>query len=269
MENKITFINHATVLLQLDGFNIITDPIYSLTLGYYFPRLKKPGIPFKRLPTVDFILLSHHHHDHLNMKTLRRFARKHQSVVLMPKGIGQYARRAGFDDVIEMNWWEKYEVDKLKITCVPAKHSGKRVLWEKKNTLFCGFVVETINCSVYFAGDTAYDIFFKEMAEKFSLDVALLPIGAYKPYNWFKDLHLNPQTAVQAFLDLRAKYLIPIHWGTFKISDEPMGEPPFLLKKEAERVGLIRSVYFLNNGESFSFSSGGGERVIPFFGWKN
>lgn len=151
-----------------------------------------------------------------------------------------------------MKWWEKYKHEKISISCVPAKHKGKRNRWERNESLYCGYVIESNNGSAYFAGDTAYGEHFNEIGKRFTIDVALLPIGAYKPYEWFKNIHLNPKTALQAFLDLKAKHFVPIHWGTFKISDEPLHEPPILLQQEAEELGIIEKVHILENGKSFS-----------------
>jgi hypothetical protein len=112
----------------------------------------------------------------------------------------------------------------------------------------CGYILRSTDCTVFFSGDTGYGTFLKDIGSRFSIDIALLPIGAYKPYKWFKNIHLHPTTALQAFLDLNARHLIPIHWGTFKISDEPLAEPPLLLAKEAERLGVQDRVHILPNG---------------------
>jgi len=250
---KITSINHATVLIEIGGTTIITDPVYSMTVGFIIPRLKKPGIAFDHLPRIDIILISHNHHDHLNLRTLRRFRRKHASMVCLPKGLEHYARKTGYTDVVGMDRWEKYERYGVRITAVPAKHAGRRNLWEKSGSPYLGFVTESNGETVYFAGDTGYGEHFGEIKKRLAIDVALLPIGAYKPHEWFKNIHLNPRTAIQAFLDLGAKHLMPIHWGTFKISDEPMREPPTLLWKEALRLGIADRIHVVENGESFSF----------------
>lgn len=252
----LTFINHATVLMECGGVTILTDPVYSLTLGFFIPRLRKPGIPFGQLPHIDIILLSHNHHDHLNLRTLRRLRRRDSSTVILPRGLANYARRAGFEKVVELAWWEKTKCRNVVVTAVPAKHKGKRNLWERHESVYCGYVLESEGRTVYFAGDTGYGEHFKEMEKTFTIDIALLPIGAYKPYEWFKNIHLNPATAVQAFLDLRATHLLPIHWGTFKISDEPMYEPPHLLRVEAERAGIADRVHLWENGGKFSVSPG-------------
>ncbi|MDP2885731.1 MAG: MBL fold metallo-hydrolase [Ignavibacteria bacterium] len=253
MADCITLINHATVLIQLGGINILTDPIYSLTVSYLFPRMQKAGIPFKELPSIDHILLSHSDYDHLNMKTLRRLQRRGTSTVVLPKGLRSYGDKAGFRDVVEMSSWEEFERDGLRITCVPAKHVSKRKPGDLSATACCGYVIRANNRTVYFAGDSAYADFFKEIGSRYDIDVALLPIGAYKPEKWFKNLHLHPVTALQAFQDLRARHLAPIHWGTFWISDEPMGEPPQKLLVEAELFGIREKVHILRNGESFQF----------------
>ena len=251
MPDSITLINHATVLIQLGGINILTDPIYSLTVSYLFPRMQKPGITFKSLPPIDYILVSHSDYDHLNMKTLRRLRRKGDSTLVLPKGIKSYGERAGFQNIIEMSQWEHYERDGIKITAVPARHVSKRKPGDPSAAACAGFVIQANGRSVYFAGDTAYADFFKEIGARHTIDVALLPIGAYKPEKWFRDLHLHPVTALQASQDLRARNLVPIHWGTFWISDEPMDEPPQKLLAEAQRLGLQDRVHILKNGASF------------------
>lgn len=253
MPDSVTFINHATVLIRLNGCALLTDPVYSFSVSYFLPRLKKPGIPFDRLPPIDDVLISHNHYDHLNLRTLRRIRKAFNPTIIVPRGVARYARRTGFQKIVELDWWQQFESGKVKVTSVPARHFSGRMLWDRNRSGYCGYVITSGAKSVYFAGDTAYDTLFGQVASKFSIDVALLPIGAYKPYEWFKKIHLNPQSAIQAFSDLHAKHLVPIHWGTFKISDEPMAEPPGLLQEEAERRGISDRVHILGNGESFEF----------------
>lgn len=253
MSDRIIFINHATVLIELNGTRILTDPVFSFSISFFLPRLKSPGISLENLPPIDLILVSHNHYDHLNLRSLRRLAKSHQARVIMTRGNGSYPRRAGFDSIDELDWGDSVTHGGLTITCVPAKHFSGRTLWDRNKSVYGGFVIESKEKAVYFAGDTAYGSFLKELGTRFSLDVALLPIGAYKPYEWFKNIHLNPKTAVQAFLDCGAKSLVPVHWGTFKISDEPMGEPPKLLEEEAMKGGVADRVHILENGEAFNF----------------
>jgi L-ascorbate metabolism protein UlaG (beta-lactamase superfamily) len=249
MALKITFINHATLLIEIDGVTILTDPIYSRTVSFTFPRQQKAGIPFEELPPIDYIFVSHSDYDHLNLKTLRKLRLRKASTVVFPAGLGRYGKKAGFDDVVELRAWESRTQPSVAITCTPAKHHSKRTAWDWTGSSCCGFVVQSKNHAVYFAGDTGYADFFSELGSRFTLDAALLPIGAYKPEKWFKNLHLDPATAVQAFLDLKARHLVPYHLGTFWISDEPMDEPPRLLLSEAERLQLGGRVHILKNGE--------------------
>lgn len=253
MIDSITLINHSTVLIRIGDINILTDPIYSWTVSYLFPRLQKPGIAFDDLPPIDLILISHSDYDHLNLKTLRRLCRRNQSTVVLSDGLRSYGDKAGFQEVLEMKPWEETERGTLRITCVPAKHVSKRKPGDARATACCGFVLQANDRTIYFAGDTAYGDFFTQIGSRFDVDVALLPIGAYKPEKWFKNLHLHPDTALQAFRDLRARHLVPIHWGTFWISDEPMAEPPKMLLAAAERAGLQEKVHILTNGQSLQF----------------
>ncbi len=166
-----------------------------------------------------------------------------------------------------MNWWETLEVsisskahsestnrkDAVTITCVPSKHFSGRGIFDRNKTLFCGYVIKSSHAVVYFAGDSAYFSGFKEIAKKFAIDVALLPIGAYNP-NFFRNYHMSPEDALQAFRDLNARAMIPIHWGTFHISQEPMNEPPIRLRAEAERLGIAEKIHILRNGKSLFFN---------------
>ncbi len=254
MSTKITLINHATLLIQIGDTNIITDPIYACSIGWIAPRMQKVGIPFKDLPQIDIILISHNDYDHLNTRTLRKLRRQHQSQIIVPLGDAKYAYDAGFTSVIEMKEWETHDHDQLRITCVPAKHKGNRTPFQRNKRLCCGYVIESPHNTIYFAGDTGYSTHFKEISSRFLISAALLPIGAYKPHNWFKDIHLNPQTAIQAFMDLKADMLIPMHWGTFKISDEPLQEPPLLLQEEAKRIGISDKIRILKNGDVVQLS---------------
>lgn len=253
MAGIVTIINHASVLIQLDGVNFITDPIYSRTVSFLFPRQQPPGIAFDDLPSLDVVLVSHSDYDHLNLKTLKRIGRRHAAPIVLPAGLGPYGRSTGFRDIVEVTAWQTFELDRARITCVPAKHRSKRRPGDPTSAACVGYVIQAGGHTVYFAGDTAYDDFFKEIGSRFSVDVALLPIGAYKPERWFKNLHLHPSTALQAFLDLKARLLVPIHWGTFWISDEPMAEPPRLLREEASRRGCAGAVHVLRNGEVLRF----------------
>ncbi len=251
MKSDIVLINHSTVLIQLDGIRILTDPVFRWMISPVIPRLRKPGIPFRSLPPIDIILITHDHFDHLSMQSLRRLRRRNQSVMMMPDGVGRYGKRAGFDQVEEMKWWDRKTYGNVTVHCVPAQHKGGRFPWSRSRSLCCGYIIQSNGVCIYNAGDTGYGDHFREIGTRFSVDAALLPIGAYKPLNWFREIHLHPYKALDAFVDLRARHLIPVHWGTFKISDEPLDEPPHLLQEEAERRSLADRVHVLRNGEGF------------------
>lgn len=253
MNTSITFINHATVLIQLDGVNILTDPTYNRSVGFIAPRMQKPGIPIDELPPIHLILISHNDYDHLSIRTLRKLRRRLQCPVILPVGDGRFIIKAGFEEVIEMGWWESKNVGGITVHAVPAKHKSNRAPFQRNKQLCSGYVMERHGAGIYFAGDTAYGEHFKQIASRHSIRVALLPIGAYKPHDWFREIHLNPHTAMQAFIDLKADLLVPIHWGTFKISDEPLREPPILLMEEAKKFGVGDKVRVLKNGDTVSF----------------
>ena len=253
MTNAITLINHASLLIQLGELNILTDPVYSWTIAFLFPRLQKAGIPFRDLPPINTILVSHTDYDHLNLRTLRRLRQRSDTDIVVPTRVGPYCTMAGFSNVVELDPWQSFNKPGIRITSVPAKHVSKRKPGDPATNACAGFVVEANGRTVYFSGDTAYADFFRDIGTRFRIDVALLPIGAYKPEKWFKNLHLHPATALQAFEDLNAGHMVPFHWGTFWISDEPMSEPPAMLRAEAERRGLLSRVHILRNGERFEF----------------
>ncbi len=249
MLSSLTLINHASILIRLGEAAILTDPTYAWSVGIVAPRMQRPGIPFGELPPIDLILISHNDYDHLHLRTLRHLRRRRSSTIVVPVGDGRYARRAGYEDIREMRWWDVCTAGNVRVTAVPAKHKTRRMPLQRVKDLCCGYVIEQDGSAVYFAGDTGYGEHFAEIGTRFRLQAAILPIGAYKPHDWFRDVHLNPRTAVQAFLDLKAEMLIPMHWGTFKISDEPLEEPPRWLIEEADHAGVAERVRVLRNGE--------------------
>ncbi len=237
----------------MGGVNILTDPTYNHSVGLIAPRMQKPGIPFKQLPHIDLILISHNDYDHLSIRTLRRLRRRHESTVIVPLGDRKYASRSGFSRVEEMDVWNSFDAGGVTVHCVPAKHKSNRAPFQRNKRLCCGYIIEGHGKSVFFAGDTGYGGHFREIGERYRPAVALLPIGGYKPAKWLGETHLDPLTAVRAFLDLGAELMVPVHWGTFKISDEPLREPPALLVQEAGRLKIAERVKVLANGESLEF----------------
>ncbi|HEY8926721.1 MAG TPA: MBL fold metallo-hydrolase [Polyangia bacterium] len=230
---SLTWVGHATWLIRLGGHNILTDPVWSESLGPGITRNVRPGISLDEArPSV--VLVSHNHRDHLDAPTIRRIGAGPTYVV--PAGLGPFFTRRGADKVIELDWWAHTQVGDLRIHFVPSQHWSQRGPADKNETLWGGFVLEADRASVYFAGDTAYFEGFREIGRRFpGLAAALLPIGAYDPEWFMRVQHMNPEDAVKAFQSLGARLLCAMHWGTFKLTDEPLDEPPRLLEEIRRR----------------------------------
>ena len=241
-----TFVGHSTVLLQWQGMNVLTDP--NFVRRVLVPkRLVEPGIPIARLPALDVIVISHAHFDHLVKPSLRQLPK--DVPVIVPTGVAELITPLGFRRVYELNWWEAYERDGIKVIHVPANHWGRRTPRDRDRG-YGGFVIERHGHHAYFAGDTAYFRGFGEIGRAFPIELALMPIGAYRPPS-FRQVHCNPEDALQAFDDMRARYLVPIHWGTFRLSYEPIDEPIAWLERLSVDNGYNGHVKILQHGKTF------------------
>jgi len=228
-----TVVNHATVLVQADGLNILTDPVWSQRvspLSWIGPRrYRPPAIRFEDLPPIDVVLISHNHYDHLDLATVARLAEHHDPAFVVPLGDAEFLRGIGIKRVVELDWWQAWTLPNgRQIHGVPVQHwSGRSVLPSDQNrSLWQGYVIETAAGPVYFAGDTGYADHFERAHERFgNMRLALLPIGAYEPRWFLAYQHMNPAEAVQAHLELRAQTSLAIHWGTFKLTAEGQLQP--------------------------------------------
>ncbi len=230
---RLTWVGHATWLVQLDGKSFLTDPVLSDSIPGFIGRNVPPAIPWEELPHIDAALVSHNHYDHLDLPTLRRLGVR----VVAGLGTDRILRKEKLLTT-ELAWWQSTEVGGVRITFVPAQHFSQRGLGDRNEALWGGFVVEGSSATVYHSGDTAAFEGFREIGRRFRIDGALLPIGAYDP-RWFMEaVHVDPEQAVQAFEQLGAGTLLAMHWGTFKLSDEPLDEPPRRLEAERLRRGL-------------------------------
>ena len=245
-EIGITWIGHATALIELDGVTILTDPVFSERL-FVVKRLVAPGIPIGDLPPLDMVLVSHGHHDHLDVATHRRLP-KEGTMAVTAERLSDLLNGSGYERVVELSWEGAFEHRGVRVTALEVNHWGTRGLFPDGRG-YAGFVVEGPSGTVFFPGDTAYTPLFREYGERFRIDVALLPIGAYKPDS-FRRVHMNPEDAFQAFRDLRARWLVPIHWGTFVLSYEPPDEPPRWIRTLAEEAGVAHRLVLLEHGES-------------------
>jgi len=238
---SVTWIGHASFLVRMDGVTFLTDPIFSERASPLSfagpPRLVPPGIPLDELPKIDFALVSHDHYDHLDLPTVRALAAK-GIPFFVPLGLGELVREAG-GDVTELDWWQSAPFAGVRLHCVPAQHFSGRSLTDESRRLWAGWVVEGPSRRFYHAGDTGYFDGFAEIGKRFGpLDLAAIPIGAYAPASIMQFVHLNPEEAVQAAVDLRATTAVAMHYGTFDLTDEPLDEPPRRFHAEISRRAL-------------------------------
>jgi N-acyl-phosphatidylethanolamine-hydrolysing phospholipase D len=240
---SLTWVGHSTFLIQAGGANILTDPHFgerASPVGFAGPkRGTAPGIALSDLPPIDMVVISHNHYDHLDAATVKALVSRpggDKTQFYAPLGLQKWLESRGAR-AVEMNWFESGpgEAAQVRVHAVPVRHWSKRGFFDTNRTLWAGFVIEAGGLRFYFAGDTGYGPDFRDAADRYgSPDIALLPIGAYEP-RWFMGaMHMNPEEAVQAHLDLGSKLSVGMHWGTFSLTDEPMDEPPRRLKAAME-----------------------------------
>jgi len=238
----VTFVNHSTFLIQADGVNILTDPIWSeraSPVSFTGPRrVQAPGVRLEDLPPIDLILISHNHYDHLDLPTLGKLARSHRPQVVTTLGNSALIKKTGLNDVTELDWWQSVAMPGgMRLTCVPAQHFSGRGMRDGYKTLWGGFVMESAAGPIYFAGDTGYGVHFEDIARRFGpLRCAFLPIGAYKP-EWFMwPGHMSPADALKAHGVLKARTSIAMHFGTFPLGDDGQHEAVDVLHAEIARA---------------------------------
>ena len=239
----ITWIGHASFLIQFTDLNVLVDPNFANWL-FLLKRIRRSGLKIQDLPPIDLVLLTHAHFDHFHRPTLRRLP--HPKIGVMPWGVGDLAHNLGFARVIELEWWESFSHQDWQVTLTPGKHWGARTLHDHHRG-YGGFVLEHQGRRIYHAGDSAYFDGFREIGRRLEPEIALLPIGAYHPES-FRNVHMGPDQAMQAFKDLRAQQLVPMHYGSFKLSFEAMDEPPRWLRAIALEEKLSDRVRILDEG---------------------
>jgi len=258
-ELKLTLIGHSTVLIQINNINILTDPHYSKRSSIVTwagpKRIIEPAIKISDLPPIDLVLISHNHYDHLDIPTLKLLNAKFSPKILVGLGNKGLLESNGIKNVIEMDWWDKFLFNGISISFTPVQHWSARGLFDKRKTLWGGFLVEA-DKKIFFAGDTGYGKVFKMINQKYGeIDIGLIPIGAYEPRWFMKDSHVNPEEAVKIFLDLKLKHGFGIHFGTFKeLTDEPIDKPikdlsQALLKYNINKNNFIAPVF----GKAYSY----------------
>lgn len=225
--------------IQMNGLNILTDPVWAKWMGFQ-KRLTEPGIPIAKLPEIDIVVISHGHYDHLDFGSIRKL--KGSPVFYVPIGLKSAFTRRGYKNVIEANWWDTFSDRTLSLSFVPAQHWTRRSLCDTNTSHWGGWVIENEGRSVYFAGDTGYFRGFQEIADRFEIDIVLMPIGAYEP-EWFMSVsHINPEDAIKAFLELKGKVFIPMHYGAYRLADDTGPEALERMQKEWDRLKLDKNL---------------------------
>lgn len=241
---SVTFISHATHLIQLKGVNILTDPVFSERASPFSwlgpKRVHRPGIELQDLPPIHFVLISHNHYDHMDEQSIHALAKKFDPVFVVPLGNERLLKDMGAKKIIELDWWQSNELPgKNFLTLVPALHWSRRSFFDTNKSLWGGFVIKANDeRQIYFAGDTGYGALFKEIKNRLGkMDISILPIGAYEPRWFMKEHHMNPEEAAQAHLDLESKFSLATHFGTFQLTDEGIDDP---VKELAEALNKFR-----------------------------
>ena len=261
-----TWIGHATMLMQVNGTNVLTDPIFSeraSPVGFVGPARKvAPPISIADLPHIDVVLISHNHYDHLDGDTVLALSRQNggSPLFLVPLGIKPWMAQLGITNVREMDWWETTRAGTLDIHFVPVQHWSARGVNDRFQTLWGGWVAQTpagaaAPFSFFFAGDAGYSKDFADIGKKFGgVDLALLPVGAYAPRWFMQSQHIDPAEAVKVHQDVRARRSIGIHWGTFELTDEALDEPPRMLARAMQAAGLAQDAFVVfKHGEMRRF----------------
>jgi len=217
-QTSYTWVGHSTFLIQMNGINILTDPVWARRMGLE-KRLTEPGIPLAELPEIDVVVISHGHYDHLDFPTLKKLKGNPQYFV--PAGLKSLFNRKGYQKVRELNWWESVEHRGITIHFVPAQHWTRRSLTDINTSHWGGWIFSTTCETFYFVGDTGYFSGFKQIAERFNnIDTVFMPIGAFEPEWFMAPAHISPEDSVKAFIELKAKNFVPMHYGTYRLADD-------------------------------------------------
>ena len=256
----VTWIGHATLLVQVEHVTFLTDPTWSNrpspVPGLGPKRFVEPGLAFEDLPPIDFVLISHNHYDHLDLPTLRSLAKRNANTVFyVALGNGELLRSQGIANVEELDWGQSTTFQGVTVHCLPSQHWSKRSIADDRKALWSSWAVTSAEKRFYFAGDTGYFPGFQAIGQKLGpFDLVAVPIGAYEPRAMMRESHMNPEEAVRAAVDLRARRAVAMHFGTFDLSDEPLAEPPRRFSAAAKLSELgDTSAWVLDIGETREF----------------
>ncbi|HUM51283.1 MAG TPA: MBL fold metallo-hydrolase [Chitinophagales bacterium] len=252
LTDKIVWVGHSSFYMQLNNKHILTDPVF-YDLKPFLKRKHALPCPISTFTNIDYILLSHGHRDHLDEATLKKLAKQNPTCeVLCPLGFDNMLRKLGFTNIQEAAWWQQYKIEDLEVTFLPAKHWNRRFITDYNTTLWGSFAIQTTTKNIYFAGDTGYDKHFTEINNHFpTFDICMMPVGAYKPKFVMEWAHTSPEESVRAFHELKGKTFIPMHYGTFDLSDEPASEPAKILQQLEKENAINGTLKVLHVGEEF------------------
>ncbi|GIP30463.1 membrane protein [Paenibacillus sp. J23TS9] len=266
LDTSITWIGHSTFFIQYEGLNILTDPVWAKRMGFE-RRLGEPGIEISDVPPIDVILISHSHYDHMHMASIRQLYRA-ETTLIVPVGLRKKMIRKGFHNCHELKWWDHMVIRDVKISFVPTQHWTRRTPFDTNTSHWGGYILEPNHTvqhvsegeqepalllppNLYFAGDSGYFNGFKDIGNRYRIHVALMPIGAYEPEWFMTSQHVNPEEALQAFLDVKAETMIPMHYGTFRLADDTAQEALDRMEAERKRIGLDKErIKVMHYGET-------------------
>lgn len=239
---RVTWLGHASFLIQTGGCNLLIDPVFSNHCAPLpLPSLRRkvaPPCAISDLPAIDGVLLTHSHYDHLDLPTLRKLGM--DSRILVAEGHTKWLKRKGFKNSTEVPWWQSIDLNPaLRITATPAQHFTARSPWDRNHGHWCGWAIQAAGLTLWHAGDTGYCPAFEEIGKRLGpIDFGMIPIGAYQPRYIMEPMHMNPEEAVQALLDSKCRSSVAMHWGSFRLTDEPMGEPPLRFREALKARGM-------------------------------